>query len=203
MRQFSGSKLVIATHNSGKLREFQKLLSPYVKEIVSSAQLGLPEPEETGNTFAENALLKASMAAKAANGVALADDSGLCVNALGGQPGIFSARWAGESKDFVHAMKRVHDELGEGFDRSAYFICVLALAWPDGHAELIEGRCSGEITWPPRGENGLGYDPVFVPEGQKRSFAEMDGEEKNILSHRGKALREMMEKHFSGGHVGA
>jgi len=196
MRKISEKKIVIATHNNGKLREFQELLLPYGVEIASAAQLGLVEPEETGSTFAENALIKAWAAAKAANCVALADDSGLCVNALEGKPGIYSARWAGEGKDFSLAMKRVHEELGGVQDRSAYFTCVLALAWPDGHSEIIEGRCEGEIVWPPRGDKGMGYDPVFVPAGEVRTFAEMGSEEKNARSHRGKALREFIDKFF-------
>ena len=197
MRRFIGDKLVIATHNAGKLREFQALLAPYVKEIVLAAQLGLPEPEETGATFAENALLKARAAATAFGCMALADDSGLCVTALGGKPGLYSARWAGPEKDFAKAMQRIQDELGTSVDRSAYFLCVLALAWPDGHAEIIEGRCDGTMVWPPRGEKGLGYDPVFVPEGYDRTFAEMNAEEKHTLSHRGKASRALVEKCFA------
>jgi len=220
MRRLTAQKLVIATHNAGKLREFQELLGPYVREIVSSAFLGLPEPEETGATFAENALIKARAAAKASGFIALADDSGLCVNALGGQPGLHSARWSGPNKDYALAMRRLHNELnkvdpmnhpplaggsklrsnfGEGSnspDKSAHFTCVLALAWPDGHTEIIEGRCEGTIIWPPRGTKGLGYDPVFVPEGHMRTFAEMESEEKHALSHRGKALRKLVETYF-------
>lgn len=192
-RSFSCDRLIIATHNAGKLREFQALLGPYVKEIVSSGQLGLPEPEETGMTFEENALIKARAAAKESGCVVLADDSGLCVNALGGQPGLHSARWGGRNKDFVVAMKRIHDELGDAKDRSAYFMCVLVMVWPDGREVVIEGRCDGHIAWPPRGDKGHGYDPVFVPEGYDRTFAEMDDGEKNALSHRGKALRKLVE----------
>ena len=197
MRRFTGGKLVIATHNAGKLREFQALLAPYVKEIVSAAQLGLPEPEETGATFAENALLKAQAAAKASGHVALADDGGLCVTALGGKPGLHSARWAGLEKDFEKAMQQIQDELGASTDRSAYFMCALVLAWPDGHAETIEGRCDGTMVWPPRGDKGLGYDPVFIPEGYDCTFAEMGAEAKHKLSHRGKASRTLIEKCFA------
>ncbi len=196
MRVFTGDKLVIATHNVGKLGEFQELLGPYVKEIVSAGQLGLPEPEETGTTFEENALIKAQAAAKATGAVALADDSGLCVNALNGQPGLYSSRWGGPDKNFMIAMRRINEELGNHQDRTAYFICVLVMAWPDGHHEVIEGRCDGTIVWPPRGDKGHGYDPVFQPQGYDKTFAEMESEQKNALSHRGKALRALVETCF-------
>lgn len=186
------SRLVIATHNNGKLREFRALLAAHVDSITSAGELGLPEPKETGMSFAENALLKARAAAKLSGSLALADDSGFCVNALDGRPGIYSARWAGPGKDFSVAMKRVQDELGNAADRSAYFICVLALVGPDGDEELIEGRVNGEFVWPPHGTNGHGYDPVFVPAGETRTFAEMDDAEKNALSHRGIAVRHLI-----------
>jgi XTP/dITP diphosphohydrolase len=179
MRRFEGDRLVIATHNKGKLREFGSLLGFYTKDIVSAGGLGLPEPEETGATFAENAILKARAAAKASGSFALADDSGLCVTALGGAPGIYSARWGGPARDFDIAMKRVNDELGDAKDRSAYFICMLALVWP------------------PRGDGGMGYDPIFKPAGHHHTFAEMPAEEKDALSHRGKAVRELIRKYFS------
>jgi XTP/dITP diphosphohydrolase len=214
--------LIIATHNKGKLLEFQELLDPYVKEIISAADINLPEPEETGATFTENALIKAHAAAKASGEISLADDSGLCVTALGNKPGLHSSRWAGPEKDFTLAMHRIHDELakiekqaertnspplaggvrgggaplGGGFNPSAHFICILALAWPDGREKIIEGRCGGTITWPPRGDKGMGYDPIFVLEGHTRTFAEMDSEEKNALSHRGKALQKLVEVYF-------
>jgi XTP/dITP diphosphohydrolase len=197
MRHSIGDRLVIATHNKGKLREFAGLLQFHVKNIVSSGDLGLHEPEETGTTFADNAILKARAAAKAANNVALADDSGLCVKALGGAPGIYSARWAGPAKDFDMAMRRVNEELGDAADRSAAFVCALALAWPDGHAETVEDRVEGSIIWPPRGEQGHGYDPVFMPTGHHHTFAEMPSEEKDALSHRGKAARELIRKYFT------
>jgi XTP/dITP diphosphohydrolase len=197
MRRFEGDRLVIATHNKGKLREFGSLLGFYTKDIVSAGGLGLPEPEETGATFAENAILKARAAAKASGSFALADDSGLCVTALGGAPGIYSARWGGPARDFDIAMKRVNDELGDAKDRSAYFICMLALAWPDQHVETVEGRVDGEIVWPPRGDGGMGYDPIFKPAGHHHTFAEMPAEEKDALSHRGKAARELIRKYFS------
>ena len=183
--------LIVATHNPGKLREFQTLLAPYVKRILSAGELGLVEPEETGVTFTENALLKAR-AAVASGHIALADDSGLCVNALNGDPGLYSARWAGPNKDFPMAMQKIHDALGNMQNRSAYFICVLALVCPDGRTECFEGRIDGDIVWPPRGDKGHGYDPVFRPKGDTRTFAEMPEDEKNTISHRGLAVRKLI-----------
>jgi XTP/dITP diphosphohydrolase len=194
MRHILGDRLILATHNKGKVREFAALLEFHVKTILASGDLGLPEPAETGTTFAANAILKAHAAAKAAANVALADDSGLCVTALGGAPGIYSARWAGPGKDFDVAMQRVNDELGGATDRSAAFVCVLALAWPDGHVETVEGRVEGRIVWPPRGDLGMGYDPIFVPAGRSQTFAEIPAAEKGALSHRGKAARELIRK---------
>lgn len=194
MRQFDGKKLVIATHNQGKLAEFKKLFEPLSIEVVSAGDLNLPEPEETGQTFKQNALLKARAAAEASGLPALADDSGLCVMALNYQPGIYSARWCGVEKDPMVGMTRVHEELGESEDRSAYFIATLALAWPDGHVETVEGRCYGFIVWPPRGDQGHGYDPFFVPEeGNGRSFGEMEAHEKDAISHRGRAMQEIQK----------
>lgn len=187
-RRFTQKKLLIATHNKNKVREFRELLAPYKLEITSAGELGLPEPEETGEDFRANALLKARAAMKETGLAALADDSGLCVNALGGQPGLLSARWAGPERDFLQAMLRVHEELGPSPDRSAYFVCDLALVWPDGHEEIVEGRCDGAIIWPPRGTQGHGYDPFFVPEGESRTFGEMEPAEKHAQSHRGRAL---------------
>lgn len=197
MRKFEGDKLVIATHNKGKLREFQTLLGPHVKSIISAGDLGLPEPIEDGASFAENAALKARAAAEASGSIALADDSGLCVNALYGAPGVYSARWAGQEKDFLFAMQRVHNEIGGNADRSGFFICVLALAWPGGPTETVEGRVDGTLVWPPRGSRGHGYDPMFVPHGEARTFGEMEAHEKDALSHRGKAVRELIKKYFS------
>lgn len=188
------NRLLIATHNAGKLKEFRNLLQGHVAEIVSAGELALPEPEETGTTFVENALLKARLAAEASGCVTLADDSGLCVNALNGDPGLFSARWAGASKDFAVAMRRVHETLGTHTDRSAYFIAVLALVWPDGRQEIFEGRINGTIVWPPRGDAGHGYDPIFQPQGDTRTFAEMGHGEKDAISHRGKALQQLLQK---------
>lgn len=189
----SSERLVIATHNQGKLREFQEMLAPYVNKVVSAGDLRLSEPEETGSTFVANALIKAHAAAQASQSPSLADDSGLCVKALSGDPGIYSARWAGPRKDFRQAMQRIHTEIGQHPDRSAYFVSVLALAWPDGHHEIFEGRVDGHITWPPKGQRGHGYDPIFVPESESRTFAEMDEIEKNRLSHRGRAVKQLLE----------
>ena len=198
-RRFAGDRLVIATHNAGKLREIAELLGPYVPSIVSAGQLGLPEPEETGTSFIENAELKARAAA-AAGHVALADDSGLVVPALGGDPGIYSARWAGPGKDFALAMRKVEDGLAAGgasADRRAYFVCALSLAWPDGHVETVEGRCWGTLVWPPRGEKGFGYDPAFQPDGHGITFGEMDPAQKHAMSHRADAFRQLVERCFS------
>lgn len=184
--------LVIATHNQGKAREIAELLKPYVARFYTSQELNLPEPAETGRTFAENALLKARAAVKACGKPSLADDSGLAVTALNGAPGIYSARWAGAEKDFTYAMQKLHDALEGHEDRSAQFVCALALAWPDGRAEVFEGRAEGEIIWPARGALGFGYDPVFTPRGETRTFAEMSSEEKQILSHRADAFRKLI-----------
>lgn len=189
-------RLVIATHNKGKLGEFQDMLGPYVKDIVSAGQLQLPEPEETGTTFEENALAKARTAAEAAGFAALADDGGLCVNALGDMPGLYSARWAGPERDFARAVQRIRDELGANKDTSAYFVCKLALVAPDGKTTVVEGRCDGRLIWEPHGAGGHGYDPWFVPDGFERTFGEMSAEEKHALSHRGKALRALIEACF-------
>jgi XTP/dITP diphosphohydrolase len=184
-----GDRLVLATHNAGKLSEISALLAPYGIETVGAAALGLPEPEETEPDFAGNARLKASAAARRTSLPALSDDSGLAVHALGGAPGIFSARWAGNPRDFSAAMARVQRELGSAADRSAHFLCVLCLAWPDGEAEVFEGRVDGTIRWPPAGTNGFGYDPIFVPAGDTRSYGEMSPAEKHATNHRARALR--------------
>lgn len=197
MPRFLDETLLIATHNEGKAREISDLLQSYVPRFVTAGSLGLCEPEETGSTFSENAVLKARCAAQSAKMLALADDSGLCVHALGGEPGIYSARWAGPQKDFMSAMQRVHDALGDSLDRSASFICVLALAWPDGHTKTFEGRIDGTLIWPPRGEKGFGYDPFFVPNGYLMSFAEMDPMVKHQMSHRAQAFDKLVEYFFS------
>jgi XTP/dITP diphosphohydrolase len=202
-RRFAGGRLVIASHNPGKLREFQELLGPYGVEIVRAATLGLPEPEEPGATFAENARLKAHAAAVASGLPALADDSGVAVAGLDGFPGVRSARWAGPGRDFEVAMARVRSELIARFgswelaDRRAAFVAALCLAWPDGHEELVEGRVEGRLVDPPRGAGGFGYDPMFVPKGERRTFAEMPPEEKHAQSHRGRALRRLVEICFA------
>lgn len=197
-RALTEKTLVIATHNAGKLREIRDLLAPFGVDCVSAADLNLPEPEETGKTFEENAVLKARAAAVESNIPALADDSGLAVAALGGEPGIYSARWAGPERDFNLAMKAVHEKLGDNADRRAAFICVLALVWPDGHVESFEGRIDGSLVWPPRGEKGFGYDPMFVAEGFDRTFAEIDPQEKHAVSHRARAFRLLVDECLAG-----
>jgi XTP/dITP diphosphohydrolase len=185
--------VVIATHNPGKLKEMRELLAPFGIEAQSAGELGLPEPEETGKTFAENARIKAMAATTAMGRAAFADDSGLVVDALGGEPGIHSARWAGPEKDFRAAMNRVQTLLIERDARTperrrAYFIAALCLAWPDGHVEDFEGRVDGVVVWPPRGDKGFGYDPLFLPDGFNRTFGEMSAEEKHGLPPRGLGL---------------
>jgi XTP/dITP diphosphohydrolase len=186
-------RLVIATHNPGKLREMRELLAPYGIEAVSAGELGLPEPEETGRTFGENARIKAVAAATATKLPAFADDSGLAVDALGGEPGIHSARWAGPAKDFRHAMQKVEDELNQRGavrpdQRKAHFVSALCVAWPDRHVEEFEARVDGTLVWPPRGTLGFGYDPMFLPDGHMRTFGEMPAEEKHGLPPRGQGL---------------
>ena len=210
MRKLEAGRLVIASHNEGKVREIRELLGPYGIEPVSAAELDLPEPDEIGTTFIDNADLKARAAADLSGLPALADDSGLCVEALGDRPGIFSARWAmaephvdpaagpGEiagARDFWIAMERVRDELealGPDASRNAHFVCALALCWPDGHSEWFEGRVDGTLVWPPRGDRGFGYDPIFVPAGCEQSFGEMDPAEKHRISHRADAFRKLV-----------
>lgn len=187
-RRFEGGRLVVASHNAGKVREIRDLLAPFGADVVSAGELNLPEPEETGTTFAANAELKAVAAAKASGLPALSDNSGLAVAALGGAPGIYSARWAGPSKDFGLAMRRIEDELAGHDDRRAHFVCALTLAWPDGHCETFEGRVDGTLVWPPRGDRGFGYDPVFQPEGHAITFAEMEPVAKHAMSHRARAF---------------
>ncbi|HEY4164928.1 MAG TPA: RdgB/HAM1 family non-canonical purine NTP pyrophosphatase [Dongiaceae bacterium] len=190
-RRFTDRKLVIASHNQGKAKEIAELLQPFAIEIISAGALGLPEPEETEDSFIGNAKLKALAATKASGLPALADDSGLCVDALGGAPGIFSARWAGPSKDFGDAMDRVLKGIA-GKPRGAHFIAALALAWPDGHCEVFEGRVNGELVDAPRGQRGFGYDPIFRPNGYGITFGEMDPELKHAMSHRADAFRQLV-----------
>ncbi len=189
MRKFDGSELVIATHNQGKAREISALLSPYVSKFYTAGELGLAEPEETGASFVENAILKARAAAIASGKVSLADDSGLAVNALGGDPGIYSARWGGKAKDFNLAMDKVNDALEGKQDRSAYFVCVLALGWADGHVETFEGFVHGNIVSPKRGDQGFGYDPIFQANGYDITFGEMKPSDKHAISHRANAFK--------------
>jgi XTP/dITP diphosphohydrolase len=204
-RKISG-KLVIATHNPGKLVEMRELLAPYGIDAVSAGDLGLTEPEETATTFPANARIKAEAAASAAKLPAFADDSGLCVDALDGQPGIHSARWAGDSRNFSEAMSRIErlmQERGarEPPQRKAHFVSALCVAWPDDHIEEVEARVDGTLVWPPRGTAGFGYDPVFMPDGHTRTFGEMTAEEKHglpprglALSHRARAFIKLAEK---------
>ena len=193
-RRLESARLVVASHNAGKIVEFRALLAPWGSCIESAAALGLPEPEETGATFSANAELKARAAASAAGAPALADDSGLVVPALDGAPGIRSARWAGPGRDFAAAMALIERRLAEAGAPAAapaHFVCALALAWPDGHLECFEGRVDGRLTFPPRGDRGFGYDPVFVPEGAALAFGEMDPAEKDRISHRAAAFAQL------------
>lgn len=194
-RRFSGDTLVIASHNRGKVSEIADLLRVHVRTFRSAAELNLPEPDETGTSFVANAELKARAAA-AGGLVALADDSGLAVTALGGQPGIHSARWGGPARDFLVAMTRVNQELGATPDRSACFVCALSLAWPDGHCETVEGRITGTLVWPPRGDHGFGYDPIFVPDGYDQTFGEVPPATKHAISHRADAFRQLVARCF-------
>jgi XTP/dITP diphosphohydrolase len=204
-RKLTG-RVAIATHNPGKLKEIQELLSPYGIETASARELGLPEPEEIGTSFRANARIKAMVAAKAAKLPALADDSGLVVEALGGDPGIHSARWAGSDKNFQRAMRMIEEKLAAAgaktpSQRRAIFVAALCLAWPDGHEENVEGRVNGTLIWPPRGEKGFGYDPMFLPDGYTHTFGEMSSDEKHGLpprgsglSHRARAFAKLVEQ---------
>ena len=205
-RKLTPGKLVIASHNAGKVREIRALLEPFGIDPVSAADLGLPEPAETGTTFRDNALLKAHASAAAAGLPALADDSGLEDAAIGGRPGVYNADWAERQafegppgRDWYMAMGKVEGllaEQGPDVDRSACFVCTLALAWPDGHAEVFEGRAQGSLTWPPRGMLGFGYDPVFVPVGKSLTYAEIEPAEKHAISHRADAFAKLVAEAF-------
>lgn len=201
-RKLSAGKLVIASHNEGKVREIRELLAPLGMEVISAAELDLPEPVEDGDSFVANSLLKSLAAAKASGLPAMADDSGLAVNVLGGAPGIYSARWAGPRKDFNLAMQKVQsaieefDNIEQKADRSAAFICALSLAWPDGHTEVFEGRVEGQMVWPARGDAGFGYDPAFQPDGYDITFGEMNPAEKHEISHRADAFKQMVNACF-------
>jgi XTP/dITP diphosphohydrolase len=186
-------RLVIATHNPGKLRELRELLAPYRIDAISAGDMSLNEPEETGTTFRDNARIKADAAAKASGAAAFADDSGLAVDALDGAPGVYSARWAGPDRNFHRAMETVEQKLRERGAttpdrRKAHFVSALCVAWPDGHVEEFEGRVGGTLIWPPRGDKGFGYDPIFLPDGHARTFGEMPSEEKHGLPPRGRGL---------------
>jgi XTP/dITP diphosphohydrolase len=203
MIQLSPGPLAVATHNQGKVRELLAMLGPYGIGVKSASELNLPEPEETGRTFEENAVLKARAAAQASGLVALADDSGLAVDALNGDPGIYSARWAGPSKDFSVAMRKVDDALKAAGAttperRSAHFVAVLAVATPDGEVETFEGRVDGTLVWPPRGTNGFGYDPMFMPDGYAETFGELPADAKHggdaALSHRARAFEKFARR---------
>ena len=199
IRRLAPGRLVIASHNAGKLREIDALLAPFGIETVSAGDLDIPEPEETGTSFVANAELKARFSADLSGLPALADDSGLSVEALGGDPGIFSARWAGPERDFGAAMALVEQKLqaaGEDIGRDAHFVCALSLCWPDGHIETFEGRVDGTLCWPPRGLNGFGYDAMFVPLGGEQSFGEMDPDAKHAISHRADAFAKLVAAVF-------
>jgi XTP/dITP diphosphohydrolase len=196
-----GSQLVVASHNAGKVREIKALLGPHGIEPISAGSLGLPEPEETGLTFAANAQIKALASAKAGHHAALADDSGLCVDALDGAPGIYSARWAGPAKDFRVAMNRIHDELRhKGLTTSAAkFVCALCVALPSGEFQVFEGEVHGRLSFPPRGEHGFGYDPIFIADGMEQTFAEIDPVKKHAMSHRAKAFEKLLHSGIFNG----
>ena len=187
-------ELVIASHNQGKITEFKALLAPLGVKVYAATELNLPDVEETGTTFAENAALKAETLAKISGKPCLADDSGLCVHALDNRPGIYSARYNEPKKNgFMYAMERLNAELGDTKDRSAHFSCAVVIAWPDGDTEEFEGRVDGRLCWPAKGKNGFGYDPMFVPDGFALSFAELPAEEKNKISHRARALKKFTD----------
>ena len=201
MRKLTGQKIVVATHNKGKLEEFAQLLKPFGVTAVSAGELGLAEPEETENTFAGNARVKAVAAMQASGLIALSDDSGLCVKALNGDPGVHTADWAGPDRDWNRAMRLVEEKLQAAGatapdQRRAEFVCTLCVMWPDGEERLFEGRAPGHLTWPPRGTLGHGYDPMFVPDGGTRTFAELDPADKNNISHRAKALEGLVRELF-------
>jgi len=195
VRKLTGQRLVVASHNPGKVREIAELIAPWKLQAISVGELGLPEPDETEPTFIGNALLKARAAARGAQLPALADDSGLCVEALDGAPGIYSARWAGPTKDFSLAMEDVNRRMQASgrSSRAAWYICALAIAWPDGVEASFEGRIDGTLVWPPRGTRGFGYDPMFVPEGHSLTFGEMEPGAKHAMSHRARAFRQFVE----------
>ena len=189
-KKIDNEKIIIASHNEGKVSEIKDLLKNYNLNIISSSELGIDEPEENGSSFEENALIKSSTTSKLSKTISISDDSGLCVNSLNGDPGIYSARWAGPDKDFLYAANKINKSLieKESKDLSAYFICVLAVSWPDGDYKTFKGRVDGTLTFPPRGNNGFGYDPIFIPKGYESTFGEMEPKYKHSISHRNKAF---------------
>lgn len=191
------SKLVIATHNPGKVKEFSSLLAPFHIKTLSAGDLNLPEPEETGASFHENAKIKALAAATASGITSVADDSGFCIRALNGDPGIYSARWAGPNKDYSHAMQTMYDKIKIQDNWAAWFVCVLCVAWPDGSTHEFEGKINGRFVWPARGNHGHGYDPIFQPDGSQKTFAEMTEAEKNKISHRALAFQQFIKHCFT------
>lgn len=193
-----GQELIVASHNPGKVIEIEALLAPHGLKVISAAKLNLPEPEENGASFAANAAIKASAACNATGLTAIADDSGLVVPLLSGAPGIYSARWAGPSKDFKVAIARLERELA-GRDATAHFVCALAVAWPNGPCDIFEGKVFGTLLFPPRGEKGFGYDPIFQPLGSNRTFGEMRPEEKDLISHRASAFTKLRKTYFDPG----
>ena len=195
-RQFNEKKLVIATHNRGKLKEISELVGPFGINVITPDELSIPEPIENGSTFIENAKIKAWSAVINSGKISLSDDSGLVVPALNGAPGIYSARWAGPEKNFTTAMARLNKELGDK-DRRAFFVAALVLLWPDGHMEAFEGTVHGMLVWPPRGKLGFGYDPMFLPNGQKKTFGEFTPSEKHRYSHRSDAFSQLATACFS------
>jgi XTP/dITP diphosphohydrolase len=202
MRKFEGKKLVIATHNDGKLREISALLAPFGIEVTSAGALGLEEPEETEDTFAGNARIKAHFAAQASGLPALSDDSGIMVDALNGAPGVYTADWAEteNGRDFPMAMEKTWallEDKNAPFPRNAKFCCTLCLAWPDGHDEIFAGKAAGRLTWPMRGDHGFGYDPIFIPDGHDVTFAEMDPSQKHKITHRADAFAKLVRGAFA------
>jgi XTP/dITP diphosphohydrolase len=204
-RRFDGAELVVATHNKGKLREIRALFGDRIGALHAASDFNLESPAETGTTFAENALIKAHFVAKATGKVALADDSGFCVDALDGRPGVYAADWAEQpdgTRDFYAAMRRVRDEIESrdgGWDaapKGAHFVSCLALVWPDGHEEVVIGESYGDIVWPPRGDHGFGYDPMFVPEGGRETYGEMDMDKKNDTNHRARSFKKLIDRCF-------
>ncbi|OBY25915.1 RdgB/HAM1 family non-canonical purine NTP pyrophosphatase [Leisingera sp. JC1] len=202
-RKLEGGKLLVATHNKGKLNEITEILAPFGVQVVGAGEMKLPEPEETEDSFVGNARIKAHAAAKATGLPALSDDSGITIDALNGAPGVYTAEWAEtpNGRDFMMAMTRANDELtavGAEAPRTAQFRCTLVIAWPDGHDEVFEGVMPGQLVWPIRGQHGFGYDPMFQPDGYEVTCAQMDPAEKNRISHRGKAVAQFVQGCFGG-----